>query len=155
MSALVGSRKAAVGSDDGAHRQMASLAVKYALGAVVGVLALAVLARATESESRRYSPRFVQHVRSLVRAAAQRSSLGAQDDNPLVALMHVNSALAYAQAARRMVPSKEIERIAQVDLDELIFVLEEEQLACMRRINEIAPELQPDGVFAVHTGWLG
>lgn len=132
-----------------------NLMMKYAIGIVLVILALGIVSKFTDSEGKRYSPKFINHIRSLVRYASQWSTIAKQDENALLSLLHINTALSYARIARRLVPSKEIEKIANVNLDELIYLLEEEQLEAMQKVNQLAPELQPDGVFAVHTGWLG
>jgi hypothetical protein len=132
-----------------------SLTLKCAVGVIVIMLAISVISKICETENKRYSPKFVRHIRNLVRYAAQWSTVAKQDENALLALMHVNTALSYAYIARKLVPSKEIARIANINLDELIYVLEEEQMEAMQNINQQCPELQPEGVFAAYTGWLG
>ena len=128
--------------------------MKYAIGAVVIVIALSFLSRWTTHEVNRYSPKFVSNVRSLVRYATQWATTSQQDENPLLSLTHINYALSYAYVARKLVPSKEVERIVNVNLDELIFLLEEEQLIAIQKIHAQCPSLQPNGVFAANTGWL-
>jgi hypothetical protein len=134
---------------------LSSLTLKYAIGVVVVILVLSFIAKFSENEAKKYSPRFIKHIKNLVKYAAQWSTVAKQDENPLIALMHVNTALSYAYIARRLVPSKEVAKIANVNLDELIYVLEEEQMEAMQKINQYCPELQPEGVFAAYTGWLG
>jgi hypothetical protein len=133
----------------------AARTLKWAAVAVAVVVILALVARLAGAGARRYSPRFVHDVRSLVRNAAQWSTTAAQDSNPLLALLHANTALSYAHVARRLVPAGDAERVADVNLDELVQVLEEQQMEAMRRIHDVCPNLQPDGVYAVATGWLG
>lgn len=118
-------------------------------------MAISLLAKAKQGECNKYSPKFIQHVRRLVRTAAQGSTLAHQDTDPVVALLHVNTSLAYAKAAREMMPSQEVEKVAGVDVDEMIYILEEELLDRMQAIHQIAPNLQPEGPLALHSGWLG
>ena len=124
---------------------------------IVIVILLASLSRALERRDTwaRYPPALVDRFSSLVRFAAQNSTIAAQDQNPVVALLHANSALAHAHVARTLLPARDAERIARIDLDELVLVLEEQQLDAMHRINRVCPSLQPDGVAAVASGWLG
>jgi hypothetical protein len=130
------------------------LTLKYAIGAITVLVALTFVSKIVNRESAKYSPEFVKHIKTLVRYASQWSTVSRQDENPLLSLIHVTNALSYAYAARKLVPSAEVERIANVNLDELIYILEDEQMQAMRRINEVCPELQPEGVFAAYTGWL-
>ena len=136
-------------------RNAPSLTAKVALGAVLAAATLALLSKWTENDVRRYSPRFIRHVQSLVRYAAQHATVAAQDQNHLVRLLHCTYALSYANVARRLVPAREVERIANVNLDELIYLLEQQQLDAMQRVNRVCPQLQPEGVHATATGWLG
>lgn len=143
-------------NDTGQNRSESSAmtTLKYGLGAVVLVLVLSLFSKWTDSEVKRYSPKCINQIKRLVRHSAQYATIANQDKDPLIALMHTNFALAYANSAKNLIPSKEIERIANVNLDELISVLEEEQLIAMQRLNQFCPQLQPDGVFAANTGWL-
>jgi len=124
--------------------------------AVLLVIALAAISRALERREadNRYPPALVDRFKSLVRFAAQRSAMSLQDQNPVVALLHANSALVHAQVARTLLPAADAQHIAEIDLDELILVLEEQQLDAMRQIHISCPRLQPNGVAAVATGWL-
>ena len=133
------------------------IALVCAACVVALVVALAALARAMERRDARarYPPALVDRFRSLVRYASQGSTIATQDQNPVVALLHANSALAHAHVARSLLPARDAEHLASVDLDELILALEEQQLYAMQRINGICPSLQPDGVAAVATGWVG
>lgn len=133
------------------------VALICAAAIVLLVVVLALVARALERRDarNRYPPALVDRFRSLVRHASQGSVVTAQDQNPVVALLHANSALAYACVARSLLPAADAERLAGVNLDELVLVLEDQQLDAMQRINAVCPDLQPDGVAAVATGWLG
>nr|UMO78909.1 hypothetical protein [Pandoravirus belohorizontensis] len=133
------------------------IALACAAAVVILVTVLALVARALERRDtrNRYPPALVDRFRSLVRHASQGSVITAQDQNPVVALLHANSALVHARVARSLLPAADAERLAGVNLDELVLVLEDQQLDAMQRINIACPELQPDGVAAVATGWLG
>ncbi|BCU03557.1 hypothetical protein [Pandoravirus japonicus] len=133
------------------------IALVCAAAVVILVTVLALVARALERRDarNRYPPALVDRFRSLVRHASQGSVVTAQDQNPVVALLHANSALVHARVARSLLPAADAERLAGVNLDELVLVLEDQQLEAMQRINIACPELQPDGVAAVATGWLG
>ncbi|AGO82316.1 hypothetical protein pdul_cds_317 [Pandoravirus dulcis] len=133
------------------------IALVCAAAVVILVTVLALVARALERRDarNRYPPALIDRFRSLVRHASQGSVVTAQDQNPVVALLHANSALVHARVARSLLPAADAERLAGVNLDELVLVLEDQQLEAMQRINIACPELQPDGVAAVATGWLG
>lgn len=132
----------------------AALTWKTMLGVVAGVAAASLASRAAASSARRYSPKFVRTLTSLVEQASQWSVVSEQDGAPLMQLMHVNYALAYANVARRLAPNGEASRVAKVDLDELIYALEERQMQAMQRVAAECPSLQPDGLYAVSSGWI-
>jgi hypothetical protein len=127
----------------------------YALGAIVVVVALAAAGRWLAASSRTYPARVIAQARKLVQNAAQRATESMQDENPLMALMHVNSAIAYVSAARRMVPNDDLARMTGVDIDELARLLDDKQLQTMQRLHQACPDLMPEGVFSVQSGWVG
>ena len=130
------------------------IAIAYALGALALLIAAALLARWVSSEHRSYPQRVVLQIKKLIQHASQWGLASIQDDNPLLSLMHVNTAIAYVAAARRMLPAEDIARITGADVDELSRVLDDKQLQAMQRIHQVCPTLLPEGVFAVHSGWM-
>lgn len=130
------------------------LTIQYSI-VVVGILVvISVLLKLTSSEYKYYSPNFINHIKRLVRQSAQFSTIAKQNNNFIVSLLYVNSALSYAYATRKLVSAEEIARIAHVNIDELIYKLEDDQLECMKSIHKKYPMLQPEGVYAAHTGWI-
>jgi len=129
-------------------------ALAYAIGIVVVVLVLAVVGKWLASETRSYPERVVTQTRKLVQHASQQALAAVQDDNPLMSLMHINTAIAYVAAARRMMSAGDLARVTGVDIDELSRMLDDRQLQVMQRLHQACPALLPEGVFAVHSDWI-
>lgn len=129
---------------------------KVALAVVLGTTVLAVLSKLGASDGTRYTRDTVRHVRNYIQSSTQSAAIARQSTNPVIALMHINYAVAYANAARDLVMSKEdIARMTGVKIDELLHMLKREQMQYQRAIHSQCPTLQPDGAYAVATGWIG
>jgi len=132
----------------------AKIALKVAASVVAGILVLSVLSNHDKKDKRRYSPKFVKEVNRAVQQANQWMSQAKQDTQPLFALMHINYAIATANALRRQVSSEEIKRMTGVDIEELIYLWESEQREAIQKIGALCPVLQPSTAYAIHTGWV-
>jgi len=129
---------------------------KVALVVIAGTAALALLSKLGASEATRYSRDTVRNVRNFIQTSTQSAAMARQSTNPVIALIHINQAIAYANAARDLVMSKEdIARMTGVKIDELLHMLKQEQMQHQRSIYSSCPTLQPDGAYAVATGWIG
>jgi hypothetical protein len=129
-------------------------AAAWIVGVVVVVFMLAWVAR-SQSEGALGHAAMKKKIHSLVRTAAQGSWMAEQDANPVISLLHANTALTYAQLAQRLVERDDILRDTRVDINHLVFHLEEQQLAAMKALHRTCPAAQSDGVFAPATGWVG
>ena len=71
-----------------------------------------------------------------------------------MALRHAVAAQTYLQALRRMLSDDQLQRGHKVDPAALARRLEELEQKVLAKIHEQAPELMPEGDFAVQAGWL-
>jgi hypothetical protein len=96
-------------------------------------------------------------VQALAADAARWATVSRQDQNPLVALMHANYGVAYANVAQRLSGSDEA-FTEQTGRNAAAFYNEtlELQAAAVQRTTALAPQLAPPsaGLTAVMTGWL-
>lgn len=93
-------------------------------------------------------------IKDLVKSASQWNSRAAQDTNVLIGLMNANYAMAYLNVARSIGSDAAIEEHAGVAVDELIKDLETTQTYAIQRLTSTCPSATPQGLAAVHTGWL-
>lgn len=129
---------------------------KVAAATVAGVTMFALLSKLGASDGTRYTHDTVRHVRNYIQSSTQNAAIARQSTNPVIALMHMNYAVAYAMAARELVTSKEdIARMTGVKIDELMFMLKKEQMQYHKAIHAQCPAMQPEGAYAVATGWIG
>lgn len=128
---------------------------RVALVVVLGTTALALLSKLGVADTGRYTPEIVRHVRNYIESSTQNGVIARQCTNPAIALMHSNYAIAYANAARELVSSKEdISRMTGVKIDELMHMLRTEQKHYQSAIATQCPALQVDGAYAIATGWI-
>lgn len=130
---------------------MASLSViKWVLLGFLAVLALWVLSGARGSRNALEA----RAIRDLVKSAAQWNARAVQDSNPVIALMNANYAMAYFNTARSVGSDVDIEKHTGVAVDELLRDIESTQSRAVQRITAACPSVTPQGLAAVHTGWL-
>jgi hypothetical protein len=93
-------------------------------------------------------------LKDLVKSSAQWNARAQQDTNPLIGLMNSNYAMAYLNVARSLGSDSEIERHTSAAVDELIKEVEGTQSRAMQKLTMACPAMTPQGLAAVHTGWL-
>ena len=93
-------------------------------------------------------------LKDLTKSAAQWNTRSMQDANPLIALMNSNYAMAYLNVARSIGSDSDIERHTHVAVDELLKDIESAQSSAIQRITMACPSVTPQGLAAVHTGWM-
>ena len=122
---------------------------------VVGVLILvAFVSKWGGQRHKAYPPNVIKSCKRLVGQAARWGNAAVQDTVPLLKLVHVNYGMAYVRAARTLADDEELQRITQVDVRELYLLLETQQQDIIKEIIKQCPNLQPEGVYAVSTGWI-
>ena len=137
-------------------KQPQYLPLKLALVSIGFTTALALLSKMTEVDQRRYSHDTIRKVKELINSSTQQMAIAKQSTNPVIALMSITTALAYAKAARNQISNKtDLAKITGVHIDELLHILRQEQMEQQKKINGTCPQLQPEGAYAVATGWVG
>lgn len=96
----------------------------------------------------------VRALKDLVKSSAQWATRSVQDTSPLVALMNANYAMAYLNVARSVGSDADIEKHTGAAVDELLNDVEATQTNAIQRLALACPAITPQGLSAVHTGWL-
>lgn len=96
----------------------------------------------------------VAQTSDLLRSTNQMATLAKQDNNPLMALRHAVAAQIYFKSLRRLLSDDQLRLGHKVDAAAMTERLEELEQEILGRIREQAPELMPEGDFAVQAGWL-
>ena len=126
-----------------------------AVAVVVVVLVLALLSRSTATQGGSYSPHFTKTLKNLLAQSTRWSTIAQQDQNLVVALMHVNYALGFLKASRRLASDADIQKITGTNVVELHFLMENQQADLIQQISTACPALGLDGVVALNAGWTG
>ena len=124
-------------------------------GAVItmGMLTVALLSK--WSSVQRYPPRVAKGLKQLVQEAARWSTVSEQDSNALLRVMHATYAMAYVNAARSLAEDNDLQRVTGVHVEELHAHVQTAQQASIQKIGSVCPEVVPEGVQVLYTGWLG
>jgi len=93
-------------------------------------------------------------LKDLVKSSAQWKTRALQDTNPLIGLMNANYAMAYLNVARSIGSDADIEKNTGAAIDELLKDIEGTQSNAIQRLSMSCPSVTPNGLAAVHTGWL-
>ena len=123
-----------------------------ALGVVVG---LAMLSRASASRGgKTLTPKVSRDLSKVVKEAARWSAVSDQDANDLLKLVHATYAVAYVNAARSLAQDEELERAANVKVDELHSQVTAQQQGVIQKLGAKYPGMLPDGANVLYTGWI-
>jgi hypothetical protein len=133
----------------------ASPALLAAVTVVAVVLLLALLSRSTGGGSGTYNSQFKGTLKNLISQSNRWSTIAQQDQNLVVALMHVNYALGFLKASRRLASDEDIQKITGTNVVELHFIMENQQADLIQQISTACPALGLDGVVALNAGWTG
>ena len=80
----------------------------------------------------------------LIRQAARWSLAAEQDESPLIALLHANYGAAYLWAAKDLLTSVEISRIAKIDSRDFEKKIVDIQDMSTKRVSSLCPEFMGD-----------
>lgn len=105
------------------------------------------------SENKCYSKPFLKKVKSLIEQATRWNAMAQQDSNPILQLIHCSYALSYTQMTRNIVSDQDIENITGIDINELIYYLEECQSYAIKNMGQQCPKIKIDGVYSLGSGW--
>jgi len=125
------------------------------LGILALVVGLSVLSRVAASDSPTAPRAVVDLSGALLRSANKWAAQSQQDNNALLAVMDSCYARAYAQAVRQLLDDGQTAHLHRVNMPDLQRRMEKAQQDALGRLGQIAPQLMPQGDFAVRTGWLG
>lgn len=125
-----------------------------ALGVLVLVVLLSIWGAAGAAETARPSKHFDARLRELVQEAGRWSAASARDDNPLLAVKNAAHSVAILNVARSLASDADVERAANLRLNEFAQALEDAQAAADARVAAACPALAVPGLSALRTGWL-
>ena len=122
---------------------------------VIGAVVISLISKLAMYGTR-YPPQVVKHVKQLIQTSSQSATMARQSTNIVIAFAQMNKAVACAEMARDVVLSKQdVTRMTGIRLDELLVLLKKEQNDLHKQIYATCPVLQPEGTYAVATGWIG
>lgn len=122
---------------------------------VLGILVLAVLARVTQSVNRTVPHHTIAKATTLLRGSSKWAHTAKQDKNPMMGLIHVSYALAYANAMRELLNDREIQQATGVDMRDHVNEMEAIQRSVITKLGDSCAKIRPEGNFAIAAGWLG
>ena len=120
---------------------------------VLAVIAIISLLSRWSDADKQYSKPFIRKIKSFIEQATRWNAMATQDTNSILQLIHCNYALAYAQVVKNVASDQDIETITGVDINELVYYLEECQSYCIKNIGQQCPKIKIDGVYSVGSGW--
>ncbi len=119
------------------------------------VVVLALMSRwLGERKGKRYPDQFVTQIRHLITESARWNAMAEQDTNAAMSLVNATYALAYANTARMLLPDDEIMRVCNIHAAEYIMTLTDTQQRAFQALAQSCPHIQPDGPYAMYTGYL-
>lgn len=122
---------------------------------ILAILTLAILARITQSVNRTVSKQTIQSAEILLRGSSKWALTASQDKQPMLSLIHVSYALAYANALRELLNDREIQVATGIDMRDQVEAMETLQRKIIVKLGDQCPKIRPDGGFAIASGWLG
>lgn len=96
---------------------------------------------------------YEHHIISIIRLAAQLNAQTRQSKNLLLKLINATNALTYVNVLEKIANPNTIEEISGINFDEFKEELENEQLNIIQKISTKYPNLQPDSLYTISTGW--
>jgi predicted Zn-dependent protease len=143
---------------DASFLSKAALAnVGWAVLALCVLFAIAVLSAWSAQTEAPPSTSFDAHIRLLTNEATGWSAASAQsrkDADALRAVVQAAHSVAYLKVARLLAPPGDIERVANVRIEELERALAVEQQRALVAAASACADLGTPGIAALNTGWL-
>ena len=127
--------------------------VIWALGVICVVIVIILLSKSTQNKQK-YSPQFINSVKFATKEAARLQVASEQDSNPLMAVTDINFAVAYMKCLRRLLTTNEANKITGMNIDEFIYLLEEQQQKTISKLMTTCPAITPDSTNSEKTGWV-
>ena len=123
--------------------------------ALACVLVLSIMSRIANGVRNPVAKETIAQTDTLLKAANKWAVAAQQDANIVMQLMHICYAKAYVTSLRRILSDEQIQKAHRVDMVNLEQSMEALQQKTLSALAEKAPNIMPEGEFAVRTGWLG
>jgi hypothetical protein len=121
---------------------------------VVGIIILLCIFSIWTDAQKKFPKQVVTQLEKSKRQALQLYQMSVQDSNPLIALIHVNYALAYLHTVRAYGTPEEINKLLSVNVQEMIEVLEDVQQKAILTISQKCPSVKTDSGLIITSGWI-
>lgn len=126
---------------------------KIVIVVIIGIVGLSLLSKWADNYQK-YPRKTVKLLENLTKQSTQWYIMATQDANPMIALMHVNYALAYLFVARSYASPEEIRRLLSININEMIETLEDVQQKAIQTLSQKCPSIRPESQFTVTAGWI-
>ena len=133
-----------------------SLSDEANVGLCVFTVALAIIVITKIANARwgdSFSSDHIECAKALVAQAIEWHHHAEQDDNALFATRHADYAIAYMNAARRLVPDDTLQKVTSIDIFETMVALEAHQQKHTRRLQRACPTVNP-GKGTSSVSWI-
>lgn len=125
-----------------------------AAAVILFLIVISTLSRISTGVRRPVARETIQQSKVLLNAANRWALMAKQDQNPVMALMHICYAKAYVESLRQILKDEQIQQAHQTDMVEMSQRMDQIEQDTIRKLNELAPSLMPEGEFAVRAGWV-
>lgn len=120
---------------------------------LMGVCALMIVSEWNTRNQRKYSKTTQLHVKQVVDQAAQLSVQAQQDQNPMIALIHITQAEAILNTVATLVHAEDLPKLAQVEYTQLYEQIQQQKDKTMKNFLTTHPTATPDNVLSTIAGW--
>ena len=129
------------------NNSFALITATWVMGSIV---AISAISKWGKNYTKRFSKQFVNKISALAKNAKFYYESAQQDTKPLLQLIHANFAVAYAQTARLLATDDEINAIARINMQELVFAAQKAQRKAISACKHACPKLDapPNNVGA-------
>lgn len=124
-------------------------------GILTVVLIICLLSRLATGVRNPVSHEILKQTDVILKAANKWATMATQDTNVVMALMHICYAKAYVGTLRRILKDDQMQKAHHVDMRDLEQKMDDTEQAVLAKLSQAAPQIMPEGEFAVRTGWLG
>jgi hypothetical protein len=126
-----------------------------AAGAAFGIMLVLVVLNSTMGANRGSGWRNQSRAaKTLIREAAQYTTVADQDTSALLALMHTTYATAYLNAARQLGNDGALEKVSGVHVGELMAMIQDKQQNSVANVIARCPEMHVDSGAIRAAGWI-
>jgi hypothetical protein len=126
---------------------------KLSIMVLAGLVTLCLFSSWSDSH-KKFPKQVVQQMEKAKRQATQLYQMSIQDSNPMIALIHVNYALAYLHTIRSYGSPEQVNKLLAMNVQEMIDVIEDIQQKAIQTISQKCPALKTDSAFTITSGWV-